>query len=206
LAISRAGTRTPRSPRAIETAPRNPKRAGSPQRPDGLDAQSPGPLQDLIEPARTDRRRLVSEQLARRRGDNGDRVELLCMSAPRTIVSRVPFSSGLKRTIGRHGLLRALPRSLQLTPEHSATGDKRDNRTEVSPAGPTASKRVSPPPVGTIPAASDITDKPNHNGKPRRRSARRWVNRRVTLPLGSQPPSTRTLALGLAPPPSSRLQ
>jgi predicted enzyme related to lactoylglutathione lyase len=44
---------------------------------------------------------------------------------------------------------------------------------EVRPAGPTASKRVSSPPVGTIPAASDITDKPNHNSKPRCRSDRR---------------------------------
>ena len=31
---------------------------------------------------------------------------------------------------------------------------------------PTASKRVSSPPVGTIPSASDVTDEPNPNSKP----------------------------------------
>src|SRR5215210_4085927 len=33
-------------------------------------------------------------------------------------------------------------------------------------ARPTASKRVSSPPVGTIPSASDVTDTPNPNSKP----------------------------------------
>ena len=38
---------------------------------------------------------------------------------------------------------------------------------------PTASKRVSSPPVGTIPSTADITDEANHNSKPLKSSATR---------------------------------
>jgi hypothetical protein len=54
-------------------------------------------------------------------------------------------------------LLGALPRSYQVTPDipdrRRATQQK-----EVRPLRPTASKRVSSPPVGTISSASDDTD------------------------------------------------
>jgi hypothetical protein len=54
-------------------------------------------------------------------------------------------------------LLRARPRSFQVTPDipdrRRATQQK-----EVRPAGPTASKGVSSPPVGTFSSAPDITD------------------------------------------------
>jgi hypothetical protein len=79
------------------------------------------------------------------------------MSAPSTIISSVPFFSRLKWTAGGHGLLGARPRSFQVTPDipdrRRATQQK-----EVRPAGPTASKRVSSPPVGTFSSAPDITD------------------------------------------------
>ena len=84
----------------------------------------------------------------------------------------VPFSSRLKWTAGGHGLLGARPRSFQVTPDipdrRRATQQK-----EVRPTRPTASKRVSSPPVGTIPSASDVTDDPNHNSKPRTSGAAR---------------------------------
>ena len=61
---------------------------------------------------------------------------------------------------------RALPRSYQVTPDipdrRRATQQK-----EVRPTGPTASKRVSSPPVGTFSSASDVTDTANPNSKPR---------------------------------------
>ena len=77
----------------------------------------------------------------------------------------VPFASWLKWTAGGHGLLGALPRSFQVTPE-IPTGDERQNKPSQANR-PTASKRVSSPPVGTISTASDITDTPNPNSKPR---------------------------------------
>ena len=68
-----------------------------------------------------------------------------------------PLLSRLKWTAGGHGLLGARPRSFQVTPDipdrRRATQQK-----EVRPAGPTASKRVSSPPVGTFSSAPDITD------------------------------------------------
>src|SRR3954454_21450064 len=74
------------------------------------------------------------------------------------------------RTPGGHGLLEAVPRIYQVTPD--IPGRRRATKQEqVRPQiWPTASKRVSSPPVGTIPSASDITDDPNHNSKPRRSS------------------------------------
>jgi hypothetical protein len=54
-------------------------------------------------------------------------------------------------------LLGALPRSYQVTPD---IPDRRraTQQQEVRPTGPTASKRVSSPPVGTFTSAPDITD------------------------------------------------
>src|SRR5215217_184619 len=49
----------------------------------------------------------------------------------------------------------------------SPTGDERHNRRKSGPSRPTASMRVSSPPVGTIPSASDVTDTANPNSKPR---------------------------------------
>src|SRR4051794_20221737 len=75
------------------------------------------------------------------------------------------------RTPGGHGLLEAVPRIYQVTPD--IPGRRRATKQEqVRPQiWPTASKRVSSPPVGTIPSASDITDDPNHNSKPQRSRA-----------------------------------
>src|SRR3954453_15646260 len=82
----------------------------------------------------------------------------------------VPPSPRWRRTAGGHGLLEAVPRIYQVTPE-SPAGDERHNRTEVRPQiWPTASKRVSSPPVGNLPPASDVTDAADHNSKPQRSS------------------------------------
>jgi len=75
------------------------------------------------------------------------------------------------RTSGGHGLLEAVPRIYQVTPDipdrRRATKQK-----EVRPlTRPTASKRVSSPPVGTIPSMPDVTDDPHHNSKSRSSSA-----------------------------------
>jgi hypothetical protein len=59
-----------------------------------------------------------------------------------------------------------VPRIYQVTP---GIPDRRraTKQEQVRPQiWPTASKRVSSPPVGTIPSASDVTDEPNHNSKP----------------------------------------
>jgi hypothetical protein len=110
------------------------------------------------------------------------------MSAPSTIISCVPFSSRLKRTAGGHGLLGALPRSFQVTPDipdrRRATQQK-----EVRPLRSTASKRVSSPPVGTFHAASDITDEARSQqqaSKEQRRAATELLGalRRVVASAG----------------------
>src|SRR5215211_2421439 len=71
------------------------------------------------------------------------------------------------RTAGGHGLPEAVPRIYQVTPD---IPDRRraTKQEQVRPQiWPTASKRVSSPPVATTPSASDVTDEPNHNSKPR---------------------------------------
>src|SRR3954466_15716689 len=50
--------------------------------------------------------------------------------------------------------------------QRSPTGDERQNTRKSGPSRPTASKRVSSPPVGTISTKSDVTDDPNPNSKP----------------------------------------
>src|SRR5215207_4775289 len=94
--------------------------------------------------------------------------ELLCMSAPSTIMDLVPFFSRLKWTAGGHGLLRAVPRSYQVTPDipdrRRATQQK-----EVRPTGPTASKRVSSPPV---------RDLLRHVGRHRQRESQQQASKR----------------------------
>ena len=90
----------------------------------------------------------------------------------------------LAKVVYRH--LRSRPRRIQPSPtpridiealsSHArpprpATSDKTKGSQAL--ARPTASKRVSSPPVGTIPTASDVTDDPNHNSKPRCDSALR---------------------------------
>src|SRR3954451_21638807 len=81
------------------------------------------------------------------------------------------------RTPGGHGLLEAVPRIYQVTPD--IPGRRRATKQEqVRPQiWPTASKRVSSPPVGTIPSASDITDDTNHNSKPLNSSGGRRADR-----------------------------
>src|SRR4029453_12325597 len=82
-----------------------------------------------------------------------------------------PPSPRWRRTPGGHGSLEAVPRIYQVTPN---IPDRRraTKQEQVRPQiWPTASKRVSSPPVGTIPSASDITDEPNHNSKPQSSSA-----------------------------------
>ena len=166
LAISRVGTRTTRSPRAIRNRSKEPetcRQSSSAQTRSTPRARAH--CRTSSNPRAPTEHGLVSEHLARRRGDSGDRVRALVHVRTEHDHQLRPFSSRLKWTAGGHGLLGALPRSFQVTPDipdrRRATQQK-----EVRPAGPTASKRVSSPPVGTIPAASDITDKPNHNSKP----------------------------------------
>jgi len=63
-------------------------------------------------------------------------------------------------------LLEAVPRIYQVTPD---IPDRRraTKQEQVRPQiCPTASKRVSSPPVATIPSMSHVTDESNHNSKP----------------------------------------
>jgi hypothetical protein len=126
------------------------------QRPDPLAPETARPLQHPIEAARTDCDGLVTEHLTLRRHDAGDGVRALVHARTEHDHRPVPFVSRLKWTAGGHDLLRARPRSFQVTP-NIPTGDERHNKRK-SGHRPTASKRVSSPPVETISTASDITD------------------------------------------------
>src|SRR3954451_16188548 len=92
------------------------------------------------------------------------------------------------RTPGGHGLLEAVPRIDQVTPD---IPDRRraTKQEQVRPQiWPTASMRVSSPPVGTFSPASDVTDETNHNSKPQGDSD------------GARPPSDRQLTRALIVP------
>src|SRR5215207_2444987 len=95
-----------------------------------------------------------------------------------------------RRTPGGHGLPEPVPRIYQVTPD--IPGRRRATKqAQVRPQiWPTASKRASSPPVGTIPSTSDITDDPNHNSKPqtsgRGRGAVSARARRPWLGLGPE--------------------
>jgi hypothetical protein len=64
------------------------------KRPHPFAAHSASPLQHLITPARTDPNAPLAEHLTRPGAHRGDAVELLCPSAPSTIMSRPPSSRG----------------------------------------------------------------------------------------------------------------
>ena len=65
-------------------------------------------------------------------------------------------------TAGRHGMLEATPRSDQLTPDIPDRRRATQQHGSQALARPTAAKTVSSPPVRTIPAASDVTDRCRH--------------------------------------------
>src|SRR5215204_5865097 len=70
------------------------------------------------------------------------------------------------RTTGGHGLLEAVPRIYQVTPDIPDRRRATKHEGSQALARPTASKRASSPPVGNLPSASDVTDELNHNSKP----------------------------------------
>ena len=116
------------------------------QGPDPLAIELARPPQQRREPARADLNGLVAEDLTGRDVDRSQRVRALVGVRPEHDHDPRPhpFRSGC-RTLGGQGLLRALPRSYQVTPNipdrRRATQQK-----QVRPPGPTASKRVSSPP------------------------------------------------------------
>src|SRR4051812_19249663 len=90
--------------------------------------------------------------------------ERLCASAPSTIMtSSTSTSTGW--TPGGHGLLRALPRSYQVTPD---IPDRRraTQRKVVRPNGRQPERESARRRSGTISTASDITDTEDQNSKP----------------------------------------
>jgi hypothetical protein len=93
----------------------------------------------------------------------------------------------------------AVPRSYQATPN---IPDRRraTQQEEVRPDGSTASKRVSSPPVGTIPTTSDVTDEPNHKAslKALARGPRRAST--VTPPERRAPVLQKTRGASTSPP------
>ena len=137
------------------------------QRPHPLAVEAARPDQQRREPASADRDRLVAEQLTGRGVDRRDRVRALVGVRPEHDHDLVHVLSDCGCwTPGGHGLLGALPRSYQVTPNipdrRRATQQK-----EVRPPGPTASKRVSSPPGRDPLLGVGRHRRPNRNSKPR---------------------------------------
>ena len=153
------GTRTTRSPRAIRNRSNEPETCRQSSSAHTRSPPRPRAQTQQRGEARGADLRPSSRRAARR---SPRRPRRSCASAcgcphrARSLTSSTS-SSRLKWTPGGHGLLGALPRSYQVTPDipdrRRATQQK-----EVRPTGPTASKRVSSPPVGTFSSASDVTD------------------------------------------------
>jgi len=165
-AISFVATRTTRSPRASRNrskAPETCRQSSSAQtrslpseRPQSSAAPKPlAPTSTVLSPSSSPVPAATAAIVC----------ELLCMSAPSTIIRVVP-SSDLKRTPGGHGLLEGDATLLSSHAEHPrpATSDTTEGSQALD--RPTASKRVSSPPVGTFSSTSDVTDEANHNSKP----------------------------------------
>jgi hypothetical protein len=87
------------------------------QRPHPLAINTARPLQQRAEPTAADRDGLLAEQLAGWRCDRGDRVRtLVSVRAEHDHGPRPPVLEH-RRTPGRHGLLEAVPRIYQVTPD-----------------------------------------------------------------------------------------
>jgi hypothetical protein len=87
------------------------------KRPHAIDIDPARPLQQRTEPASADRNGLLAEQLARCRRDRGDRVRtLVSVRADHDHCPRPPLPQQ-RRTPGGHGLLEAVPRIDQVTPD-----------------------------------------------------------------------------------------
>ena len=108
-------------------------------------AQAVRPHHQRSEPAGADRDRLLTEHLARRRIDRGDRVRPLVSVRPEhdhDPCSPPPRMGGHPADTACYGRCHAPVKSRRTSP----TGDERHNTRKSGPPGPTASKRVSSPP------------------------------------------------------------
>ena len=92
--------------------------------------------------------------------------ELLCMSAPSTIINPSPFTStesGHPADTACSGRCHAPIKSRRASP----TGDERHNKSKSGHPGRQPQRESARRPVGTLPSTSDVTDGPNRNSKPR---------------------------------------
>src|SRR4051794_29354265 len=141
------------SPRSTGSAPATPTHAGSPQAPTPLAVQFARPPDQRFKATPPDADRLVAEQLAAAGNDRG--------AGMRPLVGVRPEHD--------HGG-DATHLSSHARHPRPATSDK--TRASQALARPTASRRVSSPPVGTLSSASHVTDATNHSSKPRSGRAR----------------------------------
>ena len=172
-AAARAGAQVRRDPQHALAAPDQKalQRPGDVpavlKRPDPLAVKAARPPQQGIEPAPADRDRLLAHA-ARRSPRRRRRSCANACECPRRArsCSRPPLPRQ-RRTAGGHGLLEAVPRIYQVTPDIPDRRRATKQNGSQALARPTASKRVSSPPVGTFSTASDVTDGRNPNSKPR---------------------------------------
>jgi len=113
-AISRVGTRTTRSPRAIKNRSNEPETCRQSSSAHTRSRPRPRAHCSAWSKPRTPTLTVLSPIISPVVAAIPAIVcERLCMSAPGTIISSRPLLLGLKWTAGGHGLLRALPRSYQ---------------------------------------------------------------------------------------------
>ena len=167
-----------------ETARRTRTRAGSPQAPTHDQGRDRAPTAARASNPRAPTAAVLSPSISPVAAATAASVcELLCMSAPSTIMSGVPFSLRLKWTAGGHGLLGARPRSYQVTPDIPDRRRATQQKGSQAQTGRQPQRESARRPVGTIPQRrtsprSRITTaslNPSASGTRRRRQ---WAGRR----------------------------
>jgi hypothetical protein len=171
-ALARVGGQVRRDPQGparrarSETAPTSPTRAGSPRAPTRGRGRACAPTATAprnrgAQPGRSARR--AARRLPRRpRRSCANACE--CPRRARSLLSSL-LSSTENGRLADTACWRRCHASIK-SRQTSPTGDERQTQASQALARPTASKRVSSPPVGTLSFASDVTDEPNRNSKP----------------------------------------
>ncbi len=164
-ATSRVGTRTTRAPRAIRNRSKAPDTCRQSSSAHTRTRPRPRAHCNTWSNPRADRRRLVVEHFARRRGDSGNRVRALVHVRTEHDRQLRPLLLAVEAD-GR----RTRPAGGAATLLSSHAGHPRPATSDTTKGSqahrPTASKRVSSPPVGTFSTAPDAPTTPIHNSKP----------------------------------------
>src|SRR4051812_42256147 len=136
------------------------------QRPHPLAAQTARPLQRSDEPSIADLDGLLAQQRAAGRGHSSDRVRALVHVRTEHDHHPRPLSPDLKADARRTRLAQGAATLLSSHAGTSPTGDERHNKRKPGHSSRQPRCESARRPVGTLPSASDITDRPQSKQQP----------------------------------------